>query len=86
MAAASALGVCLSAAQKLPLSVPELVELSPSVTEDGAYVLGSRDTTIFSIDLASGALVRAYLEFGGKLTEVEALLGERARPARGADG
>lgn len=53
----------------------ELVEGSPSVTEDGAFLLGSRDTTIYMIDAETGELIRAFLEFNGQLTEVETLLG-----------
>ena len=57
--------------QRLPHSVAELVESAPSLSKEGALLLGSRHTTVFVIEAATGELVRIFSEAGGDLTEVE---------------
>jgi hypothetical protein len=47
-------------AQKLPVTVPELVELSPSITVDNALVLGSKQTTVFMLDRRTGKLLKTF--------------------------
>ena len=42
--------------QRLPFSVQQLVESSPSVTGEGAPVLGSKHTRVHYLDRATGAL------------------------------
>lgn len=49
----------------------ELVENAPSLTREGALVLGSRHTTVFAVDAASGELLQAFAEVGGALAEME---------------
>eukprot|EP00873_Tetraselmis_striata_P022954 jgi/Tetstr1/443218/TSEL_031257.t1 len=46
--------------QKLPVTMPELVELSPSITVDNALVLGSKQTTVFVLDRRSGRLLKSF--------------------------
>ena len=55
----------------MPLSVAELVDNSPSLTKDGALVFGSRHTTVFMVDAATGELMRAFAEVGGAMAEME---------------
>lgn len=71
-------GACLAAAQRLPLSVQEVVEEAPSLTEDGALVVGSRTTTVFLVDPSTGRLERAFLEYGGGLAEINNAVGARS--------
>jgi hypothetical protein len=74
--------------QRLPLSVQEVVEGAPSLTEDGGLVVGGRTTTVFLVDANTGALRRAFLEYGGGLAEInnaagahpDALLGSTKAP------
>ncbi|KAK9823205.1 hypothetical protein WJX72_001091 [[Myrmecia] bisecta] len=61
--------------ERLPLSVPELVDGSPSMSRDGALVLGSRTSSVYILDSSTGKLVRALLEFGGTLAEVDSYIG-----------
>lgn len=61
--------------QSLPYTVAELVDNAPSLSKDGALLFGSRHTTVFMVDAASGELVRAFAEVGGALAEVEAPAG-----------
>ena len=43
--------------QRLPLSVPQLVSASPSATEDGGLVLGSRHSSVYVVDARTGTLL-----------------------------
>ena len=63
--------------QRLPHSVAELVESAPSLSKEGALLLGSRHTTVFVIEAATGELVRIFSEAGGDLSEVEHASGVR---------
>ena len=57
--------------QKLPFTVAEVVENSPSLTRDGGLVVGSRHTTVFMVHAETGQLVRAFAEVGGALEEMD---------------
>jgi len=46
--------------QKLPLSAPELVESSPSLTMDGAVVMGVRRSSVVALDRADGRTVWTF--------------------------
>eukprot|EP00899_Mesostigma_viride_P015117 jgi/Mesvir1/23606/Mv18289-RA.1 len=48
------------AVERLPISVQELVEVSPALTQDGALVLGERSTVVFVLDASSGKLLRSF--------------------------
>lgn len=45
------------------------MEASPSVADDGSLVLGSRLTSVFALDKATGRLVRLLSGVGGSLEE-----------------
>ncbi|KAK7309420.1 hypothetical protein RJT34_06130 [Clitoria ternatea] len=45
---------------RLSESIAEYVAYTPTVTEDGAVVLGSKKSTVFEIDAKTGRLVRSY--------------------------
>ena len=47
------------------------MEITPSLTKDGALVFGSRHTTVFVVDAVTGELLQAFAEVGGALAEVE---------------
>eukprot|EP00897_Mesotaenium_endlicherianum_P004834 jgi/Mesen1/4379/ME000222S03509 len=51
--------------RKLPATARELVQASPSVTRDGAVVLGARRSTVFLLDADTGALLRRFDSEGG---------------------
>ena len=72
---------CLRCGQRLPLSVQEVVEEAPSLTEDGALVVGSRTTTVFLVDPGTGRLERAFLEYGGGLAEINNAVGAHSHLA-----
>lgn len=46
--------------QRLPLSVQQLVQQSPSLTQSDGLLLGRRTTTVFVVDADSGAIVKAF--------------------------
>jgi hypothetical protein len=53
-------GPC-GAVTKLPVTARQLVEASPSITKDGAVVMGTRRSTVFALDPRRGrALTPAY--------------------------
>lgn len=41
-------------AQRLPMSLPELVEAAPSLTADGSIILGRRESKVFLLDKRTG--------------------------------
>ncbi|CAL6369428.1 unnamed protein product [Bathycoccus prasinos] len=45
---------------RLPVTTRDLVEASPSVTNDGAVIVGTRKTTVFAVDAESGEIVRTF--------------------------
>ncbi len=47
------------AAQRLPITLPELVESSPSLTEDGSIIVGNRKSSVIMLDVATGRLVQS---------------------------
>ena len=46
--------------EKLPLSAVDLVAASPSVSNDGAVVVGSRTSSAFALDPVTGAVLHAF--------------------------
>lgn len=50
--------------QRLPASVQEVVDMSPSLTSDGAVVLGTRQTTVMLVDPVSGRVIRSFGQDG----------------------
>ena len=50
--------------QRLPASVQEVVDMSPSLTSDGAVVLGTRQTTVMLVDPGSGRVIRSFGQGG----------------------
>ena len=51
--------------QRLPITLPELVDASPSLTDDGSVILGRRLTRVYVLDRDSGALLQTLAEGGG---------------------
>jgi serine/threonine-protein kinase/endoribonuclease IRE1 len=51
--------------ERLPLTLPDLVEAAPSVAPDGSMVVGSRRSRILVLDQATGALLRTISADGG---------------------
>jgi outer membrane protein assembly factor BamB len=45
---------------KLPVTARQLVEASPSMTRDGAVVIGTRKSTVFALDPRLGTLLRTF--------------------------
>lgn len=50
--------------QRLPATIAQLVEASPSATDDGALLLGSHSSSVFVVDGKSGALLRVLSPHG----------------------
>eukprot|EP00798_Chlamydomonas_sp_ICE-L_P020836 gene20836-27668_t len=44
--------------ERLPVTLPELVDASPSLTDDGSVILGKRVTTLFLVDRRTGDLLK----------------------------
>jgi hypothetical protein len=40
--------------QRLPISLPELVEAAPSMTADGSIIMGRRQSKIYALDKHTG--------------------------------
>lgn len=53
--------------QRLPATIAQLVDASPSATEDGALLLGSHSSSVFVVDGKSGALLRVLSSHGQQL-------------------
>ena len=49
---------------KLPVTARQLVEASPSMTKDGAVVMGTRKSTVFALDPDRGTLLRTFTTDG----------------------
>jgi serine/threonine-protein kinase/endoribonuclease IRE1 len=52
--------------ERLPLTLPDLVEAAPSVAPDGSMVVGSRRSRILVLDQATGVLLRTISAEGGE--------------------
>ena len=48
---------CDSVSQRLPISLPELVEAAPSMTADGSIILGRRQSKIYALDKHTGQVL-----------------------------
>ncbi|GAX74713.1 hypothetical protein CEUSTIGMA_g2161.t1, partial [Chlamydomonas eustigma] len=44
--------------ERLPVTLPELVELSPSLTDDGSIIVGNRKSSVFILDASDGRLLQ----------------------------
>ncbi|KAG1652981.1 hypothetical protein FOA52_006315, partial [Chlamydomonas sp. UWO 241] len=44
--------------ERLPISLPELVDASPSLAHDGSIIVGRRESAVFVLDTLTGRLVR----------------------------
>lgn len=44
--------------QRLPITLPELVDTSPSLTDDGSVILGKRVTRVYVLDRQTGSLLQ----------------------------
>ncbi|TKY70231.1 Serine/threonine-protein kinase/endoribonuclease IRE1a [Spatholobus suberectus] len=64
---------------RLSESVADYVAFTPTVTKDGAVVLGSKRSTVFEVDAKTGRLVRSYsaAEFDNVSTVVSSDDGQR---------
>ena len=53
--------------QRLPATVPQLVEASPSVAEDGAVLTGTHQSSVYVIDSKTGHLLRVLPSHGKQM-------------------
>ena len=51
--------------EKLPVSIRDLVTMSPAPTGDGSVVLGSQKTTVFLLDGTTGKILKKLADFDG---------------------
>ena len=61
--------------QKLPVTIPELVESSPSLAADGSLVIGSRHTNVYLLDSQTGLLDHMFLDVASLSSDLEGLPG-----------
>ncbi len=47
--------------RRIAQTIPELIEGSPFVTQDGLVYLGSKSTRVYAVNLATGELHNKYL-------------------------
>ena len=50
--------------QRLSESIADYVAVTPTMSEDGAVILGSKRSTVFEVDAKTGRLVRSYAAAG----------------------
>lgn len=62
--------------QRLPISLPELVESAPSLTADGSLILGRRDSKVFLLDRRTGRSVHTLSNAADALEDHSGSLGE----------
>ena len=55
--------------QRLPATVPQLVEASPSATEDGALLVGSHSSSVYVVNGKTGTLLRILPPFGQQMLD-----------------
>ena len=65
------------AEQKLPVTVPELVESSPSLAADGSLVIGSRHTNVYLLDANTGLLDHMFLDVASLSSSLDGLSGQQ---------
>lgn len=53
-----------AAVARLPVTARQLVDASPSMTRDGALVLGTRTSVVFALDADNGTLLRTFTAEG----------------------
>ena len=53
-----------AAVARLPVTARQLVDASPSMTRDGALVLGTRTSVVFALDAERGVLLRTFTAEG----------------------
>jgi serine/threonine-protein kinase/endoribonuclease IRE1 len=53
-----------AAVARLPVTARQLVDASPSMTRDGALVLGTRTSVVFALDAERGTLLRTFTAEG----------------------
>lgn len=67
---------CVLRLQRLPISLPELVESAPSLTADGSIILGRRDSKVFLVDKRTGRGVHTLSNAAEALEDHSSSLGE----------
>ena len=65
--------------QKLPVTVPELVESSPSLAADGSLVIGSRHTNVYLLDAKTGLLDHMFVDVASVSSSLDGLPGEAGK-------
>jgi hypothetical protein len=68
--------------EKLPISLPELVDAAPSLTGDGSVVLGNRQTTLYVLERSSGRLLHVMSNAAAGMEDTAALGARQGLPVR----
>lgn len=55
--------------ERLPITLPDLVDASPSLADDGSVILGNRRSMLYLVDRNTGKLIRSISDFHGILDE-----------------
>ncbi|KAK9861488.1 hypothetical protein WJX84_008156 [Apatococcus fuscideae] len=63
--------------EKLPVTVPELVESSPSLAADGSLVIGSRHTNVYLLDAKTGLLDHMFVDVTSVSSSLDGLPGDK---------
>ena len=63
--------------QRLPISLPELVDAAPSLTADGSIILGRRESKVFLLDKHTGRSVSTISNAADALEDHSEALGEQ---------
>lgn len=66
--------------QRLPLSLPELVQAAPSLTADGSLIVGRRESRVYVLDRATGTPLATLTSDSTDQAGQLAWAGERSAP------
>lgn len=72
--------------QRLPLTLPELVQAAPSLTADGSLIVGRRESRVFVLDRSTGRPLATLSSDGGDQSGQLAWAGLSASGAAALDG
>lgn len=62
--------------QRLPISLPELVDAAPSLTADGSIIMGRRESKVFLLDKRTGQPLSTISNAADALEDHSGALGE----------
>lgn len=62
--------------QRMSVTIPELVDNSPSVTADGSVIIGGQSAALYYLDLDTGKLMNSFSSSNEGMASTDGQLGE----------